>query len=236
MTGTAAPPRASEQGLTLLEVVVSLMIAAYVVIHTMGAMGDAVDNVIVTRERRKMRYLAQIIMTRVELGKISPEEEWEPFEEGTSGSFEDWGSPHAPDEYARYEYRVDVLREVAVAGGMGPGGDPYADSPYGGDPYGQDPYGAPQGRPVTNDPMGGLFGEEEEEEQDAQLKRIVVLTLHRVSRDADDDRYLRLMTMLPVPGEEEQPLGSGAGGAMGGAPGGAGGEGGGGEDRGSGDK
>jgi hypothetical protein len=123
-----------------------------------------------------------------------------------SGTFEGFGSEDDPDEYAGYEWVIEVHREMVVTGG----GENLEDQGF---EYGEG--SMPMGRPITND----NFGDDEEEEPEGQIKRVVVIAIRRVGEDAADDRTLRIMTFLPNPGEEEQDL-SGGGAA---GPGGAGG-------------
>ena len=203
--------RRKERGITLVEAMVSLAIVAAAVIPAMTALGGATDNVIRTRDRRKLRYLSQILIADIERSQVKthPDEEGEGYEEGDSGTFEGYESSDRPGEYAAFEWVIEVLREVMVTGG---GGDLES---FGFADAGEGPA---IGRPVSNDlPLGEG---EEEAPPEGQVKRVLVVAIRRVGEDADDDRTLRIMTYLPSPGEEEQVAAAGAAGA--GLPGGAG--------------
>lgn len=195
-------PRGGQKGVTLVEAIISLVIVATAIIPAMTALGGASDNVLRTKNRRIMRYLAQMVLADIEIGKISPDEEEEHWEEGQTMSFEGYGSRDDPDEYADYEVLVEVFRETPIIGG----GEELEDQGFETTEEGQ-----LLGRPVSNDFLAG--GEEELPE--GQMKRVVIIAIRLVGEDVADDRTLRLMTYLPMPGEEEQQVGGpeGLGGA-----------------------
>ena len=205
----------------LMEVMVALMIMAVAVIPLLASLGSATDSVINTVRRRKMRYLAQIIIADVEIGKTSPDQEEEPYEEGTRESCETWASEEDPQEYSRFEYVVEALRDEMITPGGG-GQDEEAMLDAGFEPTSSGGWT----RPVSNDL--GLFGgagEGEAAGPEGPMKRLAVIAIRYVSDDPEEEIVLRIMTYLPYPGEEEQPAGgagapgSGLGGATPGAPG-----------------
>ena len=211
-TNMQPAPRAHQRGITLVEAVVSLVIVASAIIPAMTALGGASENVLKTKNRRIMRYLAQLVIADIELGKLHPEEEGERYEEGSSGTFEGFGSEDDPDEYAQYEYTVEVLREIPIVGASE---EQLEDQGFESTESGQF-----LGRPVSNDFLGSEEGEEEQPE--GQMKRLVIIAIKLVGEDAVDDRTLRVMTYLPIPDEEEQGLDPAGAAGPGGEPSGSG--------------
>jgi prepilin-type N-terminal cleavage/methylation domain-containing protein len=205
-----------DAGFTLIEVIVSLMIVATAALPILASLSEATTATIDTADMRKMRHLAQLILSDIELGALVPPgagiegEPAERYEEGSSDDFAGWASNGRPDEYAHFRYVVEVLREEVVVGGE----DPQALKDAG---FGQDEEGRLIGRSVTNEVPGG---EDELPAPPGQVKRLLVLAVERLGESAADDMVLRVMTYLPVPGEEERVLGGAAAGIPGGAPGG----------------
>ena len=190
------PTTRRDSGFTLVEVIAALVIVSTVMVYALAAIGNATDKVLDTVNRRKMSYLMQIVMADVEIGRLSPDEETERFEEGYVGTFEGFGSIDDPDEYANYEYVVEVLRDEVVVGGNE---DEFKEAGF---TEGAD--GTLIGEPVSNDVgYGELFGEGGVPE-DGQLKRVVVIMIRRM--DDDDSKAMRVMTYLPYPGEEERQI------------------------------
>jgi len=216
-----------DEGFTLVEVMVSLMICTSVVIAALTIIGQATEDVIDTVEQRKMRYLVQNILGDVKKGPFipnAPEETREEFyEEGQSGDFNDFASSFDPNEYERFGWEIPVFRDEVIVGAP----DDETLQEMG---FLRDENGNVSGRPVTNDPeqfepgAGGLGGENTEEIQASpgQIKRVLVFNVVRYAEDEADYRTFTVMIYLPHPDEEQQQLGEGAEG--GGEPGTAGGD------------
>ncbi len=228
-----------DRGFTLIEVIVSLLIITGTATMVLTAMSGATSKAMDAMARRKLRYLSQLIMADIELGKLVPgEEEEERYEEGSSDDFSGWASDDRPDEYEHFRFVVEVLREEILVGAEDE--EALEDTGFSASASeGEAGSGSLLGRPVSND---DLENEEDLEEPPGQRKRLLVLAVERLGEDADDDLTLRIVTYLPVPGEEEASLGGGAEGLPGAGPGGgaaeagAGGPGGGGAAGASGDR
>ncbi len=206
--------KAGQAGFTLVEVVVSLVIVAGSMIPLLTILGQAGEDVLVTTEERKLRHLMQIILADVELGPLSEAEaEDEAHEEGESGDFSGFGSPDNPDEYADFEWTIDVLREEIVLGGADEA--TLADAGFS-----TDSSGRMLGRPVSSD-RGSIEEDEAATDPEGEIKRVLVVSVRMIGESTDTDRVLRVMTYLPNPGEEERDLSGGTGGAEGGDRGGA---------------
>lgn len=222
--------RGSRGGFTLVEVVVSLVIVAGSMIPLLTVLGQAGEDVLETTDERKLRHLMQIILADVQLGPLgTDEEDEERHEEGDHGDFTGFGAADDPQEYAGFEWSVDVFREEIVLGGADE--ETLADAGFS-----TDRSGRMIGRPVSNDMTSGAESESEVDPE-GEIKRVLVLTVRKVGETSDADRVLRIMTYLPNPGEEERELeGGGSGGAGGpaGAESGRGDSGGAGGDRGGG--
>lgn len=197
--GNGPRRRTSEAGFTLVEVVASFLIVAGAMIPLLTSLGTSTEKVMDTVNQRKMRYLMQLVLADIELGKLSEEEE-ERYEEGTRDDFDGWASTERPDEYEGFEYVVEILREEVIVGGE----DEEALAEAG---FQTDESGRIVGRPVTND----LLEEQEEEGIEpppGQIKRVLVLKVRRAGEDADDDIEYTIMTYLPQPDEESRELGA----------------------------
>ncbi|MSR74391.1 MAG: prepilin-type N-terminal cleavage/methylation domain-containing protein [Planctomycetes bacterium] len=202
----------NQRGFTLVEVVVSLVIVAGAMIPLLTVLGQAGEDVLETTEERKLRYLMQIILADVELGPLTTEEaEEEAHEEGDSGDFSGFGSPDAPDEYAGFEWTIDVFREEIVLGGAD-------DATLADAGFSTDSSGRMLGRPVSGDSSSTREGEEEVDPE-GEIKRVLVLSVRKLGETTDADRVLRIMTYLPNPGEEDRDLSGGREGGAGGASG-----------------
>jgi hypothetical protein len=207
---------ASERGFTLVEVMASLVIIMGAAIPMLVTMGQITDDVIVTVEQRKMRYLIQNILGDLEKGKFLPESEEEVgYEEGMIGDFNDFASDFNPSEYQWFEWSIPVFRDEIIIGGA----DEETLLEQG---FERGENGSIQGRPVSSDPAysQGLEGTEGEgaTTPPGQIKRVLVFVVRRLGEVAEDDREFVLMTYLPYPGEEQQQLG-GEGGEGEGGPG-----------------
>jgi|GEM_PF-4594354 prepilin-type N-terminal cleavage/methylation domain-containing protein len=223
----------AQRGFTLVEVVVSLVIVAGSMIPLLTVLGQAGEDVLETTDERKLRHLMQIILAEVQLGPLgTDDEDDEPHEEGDHGDFSGFGSIDDPQEYAGFEWEIEVFREEIVLGGADD--ETLADAGFS-----TDSSGRMMGRPISND-FTTEAENESEVDPEGEIKRVLVLTVRKVGETSDGDRVLRVMTYLPNPGEEERELSEegGMGGARGaeggrgdgtGAPTGGGGRGGGGE-------
>jgi prepilin-type N-terminal cleavage/methylation domain-containing protein len=223
----------AQRGFTLVEVVVSLVIVAGSMIPLLTVLGQAGEDVLETTDERKLRHLMQIILAEVQLGPLgTDEEDAEPHEEGDHGDFSGFGAIDDPQEYAGFEWDIEVFREEIVLGGADD--ETLADAGFS-----TDSSGRMIGRPISND-FTTEAENESEVDPEGEIKRVLVLTVRKVGETSDGDRVLRIMTYLPNPGEEERELSGegGQGGARGaegargdgtGAPTGGGGRGGGGE-------
>ena len=216
-TQRRAAPRSRQRGFTLMEVIVALVIVAGGTIALLATLGSATESAMQSVDRRKIRYLAQIVLADVEVGKISPTAEEERYEEGTREAFAGWGSAAEPDEYASFEYEIEALRDELVTSA---GADPEQMQDAG---FQQNSDGT-WSRPVSNDSFG--FGEEGEEEPPptGPMKRLAVIAIRKLTENPAHEVVLRIMTYLPAPDEESQSLGpagaAGLPGAAGATPGG----------------
>lgn len=200
---------AARGGFTLVEVVVALVIVASAFLPLMASLGSSAEKVLDATLHRKMRYLMQIQAADVEIQQIKPpgegedEEDAERYEEGSRGTFEAFASEDMPGEYDAFTWEVEIYREELICGGSD---DPEALEEAG---FETGPSGEIIGRPVSNDPR-----DEGEEEPEGQMKRLMVLTVRCEGEDADHDLAYRIMTYLPIPGEEDRQIGGEATGAV----------------------
>jgi prepilin-type N-terminal cleavage/methylation domain-containing protein len=188
------PRTPGQDGFTLLEVLVTLAILAYAVVGFQAVVHRSVELALVTKIHRQLRHLVDYQMGQITVGKLHPDEE-DPFPDGQTGSFHDVGGYEEED--AQYTWELQ-REEVPICGAndddLSKAGFEQQDGGY--------------VRRQTDDILAGT--DENLEKPEGQFKSRVTLIVRWNAPTADQDSEFRVVTYLPVNGEEDQ---EGAGGA-----------------------
>lgn len=218
MTETA--PRRPDEGLTMLEVIVTLLILSTCALPLLIALADAQRQIVRAKNQRVMKQLLEYKLAHVLLDQ--PAEGEEPiYVDGAEGNFgEDFANDPEKaywfdEEMYSYSYRIDSEEiDLGTSGGI----------------TGEEEEFAEPEPPPSDDPGGNPFGVggEETEEELGQLRYRVTLTVFYRPGNANFDQNMSLVTYVRHPHHDEAMTGPDAGGGAGGL-GGAGGGGPGGE-------
>lgn len=221
MAEATATARRPDGGLTMLEVIVTLLILSTCALPLLIALADAQRQIVRAKNQRVMKQLLEYKLAHVLLDQ--PAEDEEPiYVDGAEGNFgEDFANDPEKaywfdEEMYSYSYRIDSEELDLGSGGGITGEEESVAEP--------DP-------PPSSDPGGSPFGvgEGEETEEDlGQIRYRVTLTVFYRPGNANFDQNMSLVTYVRHPHHDEAmsgpDMGGGGGGLGGGLGGGAGGE------------
>ncbi|MEZ6194338.1 MAG: prepilin-type N-terminal cleavage/methylation domain-containing protein [Planctomycetota bacterium] len=212
--------RRSDSGLTMLEVIVTLLILSLTALPLLIALADAQRGIVRSKTKRVMKQLLEYKLAHVLLDR--PGEDEEPiYVDGSEGNFgEDFANDpdkaywFSEDMYF-YSYRIDSEEiDLGTSGGI-----------TGEEEETRQPAPTPE-----SDPGGSPFGEnaEEETEELGQLRYRVTLTVFYQPGNANFNQHMSIVTYVKHPHHKETMTGPEAqgGDGPGGLPGAAGGPGG----------